>query len=76
MLNNDLIHTFKQGAGLARGIYFEFVIGGLAVNNRITEADIGIDYATANSEGKYRDNLTFGVTTPFTGGTAVGTNNN
>ena len=24
--------------------------------------------------GKYRDNLTFGVTTPFTGGTPVGTN--
>jgi hypothetical protein len=27
------------------------------------------------STGKYRDNLTFGVTTPFSGGTDAGNNN-
>jgi len=44
----------------------------LALNNRITGADRGIDFS--GSTGKYRDTL-FDVTTPFTGGTAVGTNN-
>ena len=43
------------------------------MNNRITEADRGIDYF-GGSTGKYRDNLTFGVATPFTGGTPIGTN--
>ena len=74
VLNNDVIHTFKQGTGTAWGIFFGgTVAGGLAVNNRITAADKGIDFNTG-ATGKYRDNLTFGVTTPYTGGTAVGTN--
>jgi hypothetical protein len=72
VLNNDVIQTVKQGTGIARGIHFFFATGGLAVNNRITEADRGIEYGS--STGKYRDNLTFDVATPFTGGTAVGTN--
>jgi hypothetical protein len=37
----------------------------LVVNNWITRADRGIDFASGTS--KYRDTLTFGVTTPFTG---------
>jgi hypothetical protein len=73
VLNNDVINTVKQGTGTAWGIRFNPVTGGLAVNNRITGADRGIDY-NGGSTGKYRDNLTFDVTTPFTGGTAVGTN--
>ena len=74
VLNNDVIHTFKPGGGTARGILFSSVTGGLAVNNRITEADTGIEYS--GSTGKYRDNLTFDVPTAtrFVGGTAVGTN--
>jgi hypothetical protein len=43
------------------------------VNNRITDADLGIDFALGT--GKYRDNLTFGVTTPYNGGTNAGNNN-
>ena len=43
------------------------------VNNRITVADRGI--AFLGSTGKYRDNITFGVTTPFMGGTDIGNNN-
>ena len=73
VVNNDVIDTMKQGSGVARGIVFTSGTGGLVVNNRITEADIGIDYF-AGSTGKYRDNLTFAVPTPFMGGTAVGTN--
>jgi Periplasmic copper-binding protein (NosD) len=73
VLNNDVIVTVAQGSGIARGIFLISVTGGLAVNNRITFADHGIEYATAT--GKYRDNVTFDVTTPFTSGTDIGNNN-
>ena len=72
-LNNDVINTFKAGTGVSTGILFNGATGAFAVNNRITSADRGIAY-DSGATGKYRDNLTFGVTTPFTGGTAVGTN--
>ena len=74
VLNNAVINTVAQGTGIAWGIYLNIVIGGLVVNNRITGADRGIEFANG-STGKYRDTLTFDVTTPFTGGTAVGTTN-
>ena len=72
VINNAVTNTFGQGTGLAYGIFFSSVTGGFAVNNRISTADKGI--YLSGSSGKYRDNLTFGVTTPFTGGTAVGVN--
>ena len=76
VLNNDVIHTFKQGTGVAWGIFLNSVTGGLAVNNRITTADRGIEYdAPSSSTGKFRDNVTFDVTTPYTGGTDIGNNN-
>ena len=77
VLNNTVIDTQKQGTGTARGISFSSnVSGGLAVNNRITNADVGINYSGGSAAGKYRDNLTTGVTTAtrFVGGTAVGIN--
>jgi hypothetical protein len=47
----------------------------LAVNNRITDARDGIRF-DHGATGKYRDNLTSGVDTPFTGtGTDAGGNN-
>jgi hypothetical protein len=73
VLNNDVITTVKQGTGTARGINLQQVTGGLAVNNRVTTAERGIEFVT--STGKYRDNLTFTVTAPFTGGTDAGNNN-
>ena len=75
VLNNDVIDVQKQGSGTAWGIFLGGVSGGLAVNNRITNADVGIDFSNGGSTGKYRDNLTTNVGTPFSGGTAVGTNN-
>ena len=72
VINNAVTNTFKQGTGTATAIYFVGGTGGFAVNNRITTADIGIYFN--GGTGKYRDNLTFGVTTPFFGGTAVGVN--
>jgi copper-binding protein NosD len=75
VLNNDVITTVKQGAGTAEGIFLNGVTGGLVVNNRITGADVGIDFVI--STGKYRDNLTFGIPTGtrFVGGTDAGNNN-
>jgi hypothetical protein len=75
VLNNDVINTVKQGTGTAWGILLDAVTGGMAVNNRITAADIGIDFT--GSTGKYRDNLTFDVplATRFVGGTDAGNNN-
>jgi hypothetical protein len=75
VLNNDVINTVKQGSGVAWGIFLESsVTGGIAVNNRITGADRGIEFQCC-STGKYRDNIAFGVTTPYTGGTDIGNNN-
>ena len=75
VLNNDVIDTVKQGTGIARGIAFGTgATAGLAVNNRITGADKGIEYF-GSATGKFHDNVTFDVTTPFTGGTNIGNNN-
>src|SRR2546430_837169 len=68
VLNNDVIDVKSVGGGTAWGVFFNGV-SGLAANNRITNADVGI-----NNAAKYSDNLTTGVTTPFSGGTAVGVN--
>ena len=75
VLNNDVIDTVKQGTGTATGIAIEDLVGGLAVNNRITGADRGIDYRLG-ATGKFRDNITFDVATPYIGtGTDIGNNN-
>lgn len=47
----------------------------LVRGNHITNTQYGIAYTSTISSGKYMDNLTSNVTTPFSGGTAVGTNN-
>lgn len=73
VLNNDVINTVAQGTGTAWGMQFPVATGALVVNNRITGADIGIDLT--GGTGKYRDNLTFDVTTAFVGGTDAGNNN-
>jgi hypothetical protein len=72
VLNNDVIKTVPPPGGTTYGIFFVGT-GGLAVNNRITAADYGIAYFL--SPGKYRDNITSSVTTPFSGGTDICNNN-
>lgn len=74
VLNNDVVRVTKLGGGTATGITFAGFassVDGLAVNNRITEADVGIFFAIS---GKFRDNLTTDVATPFVGGTDAGNN--
>jgi hypothetical protein len=74
VLDNDVITTTHQGSGTAWDIFFGSTTGAFAVNNRIATSDRGIDYAGA-STGKYRDNLTFDIPSPFVGGTDAGNNN-
>lgn len=73
VLNNDVSQVTKQGTGVARGILLSGT-GALVVNNRVTRADRGVEFF-GGSPGKYRDNLTLNVTTPFMGGTDAGNNN-
>jgi hypothetical protein len=74
LLNNDVMETIRGAAETSAGIA---VAGGqsadtLAVGNRITSSDNGI---VMEGTGKYRDNLTSGVATPYSGGTDAGNNN-
>lgn len=45
----------------------------LLVGNRVATMGAGLDYV-GTATGKYRDNLTTGVTSPYTGGTDAGNN--
>jgi hypothetical protein len=73
VLNNDVIDTTSPGDVGSRGIDFRgSVVGGLAVNNRITNADTSIFYDDT-ATGKNRDNLTGGFGGYF-GGTDAGNN--
>jgi hypothetical protein len=55
------------------GISANASVSFLATNNKIASFATGLLFL---ENGKYRDNLTINCTTPFSGGTAVGTNNN
>lgn len=76
VLNNDVITVIKlgTGSGATTGIAFPDIptTDGLAVNNRITGTEVGIEI---QGSGKFRDNLTSDVVTPFLGGTDAGNNN-
>jgi hypothetical protein len=75
IINNDIVSVIKKGTGTAWGIGASHVDSAdiLIVGNRISGTDIGIDYNDAH--GKYRDNLTSGVSVRFIGGTNAGNNN-
>ena len=65
----------SSSSGTAYGIDISGATASFAVNNWIAGADVGIDY-NSGSTGKYRDNRTFGVASPFTGtGTDAGNDN-
>jgi hypothetical protein len=73
VIDNDILGVTPPPDGDAYGI---LVVGldTLVVNNRITDSPNGIYFGA--SGGKYRDNLTTSVTTPYSGwGTDAGNNN-
>ena len=69
VINNDVVDT--ENPGETYGIW----LGGdhFAINNRVFSAQFGIFYNFGN--GKYRDNLTLNVETPYSGGIDAGNNN-
>ena len=74
VLNNDVITTVALGGtGTAWGIRLFECSRCMAVNNRITTANRGIDFVTP-STGLYRDNLTIGCFPAYTGGFDAGNN--
>ena len=77
ILDNDVTLTRASTAhpgGQGTAIFLSGGSNAVVVNNRITEADFGI-YSGGLNWGKYRDNVTFNVGTPYTGGTNIGNNN-
>ena len=46
----------------------------LVLNNRITDADVGV-FCCLGPYGKYRDNLTTAVAAPYSGGIDASNNN-
>ena len=73
ILNNEVADTVGTSGGGGFGIDFFNASDGSAVANRITQADTGLAYLSG-STGKFRDNITRCVTTPYAGGTDIGNN--
>lgn len=75
ILDNDVGYTVPQKQpGQTYGIW---IAGGrdfIVVNNRVSEVPLGIVGGDLNW-GKYRDNITSSVATPYIGGTNIGNNN-
>jgi hypothetical protein len=76
IVDNDVAYTHVNTAfsgGETKGIWLAGGWDAVVVNNRITEATFGITGGPINW-GKYRDNITFNVSVPYTGGTNIGNN--
>jgi len=73
VLENDVLTATPKGLGLGAGISIQSADDVLVVGNRVTNAAFGVHFNSAT--GKYRDNLTSNVGTPFLGGTDAGNNN-
>lgn len=77
LIDNDVTHTHVNTAhsgGVSTAIFISGGGNAAAINNRISEAHFGI-YSGGLNWGKYRDNITVNVGTPYTGGTDIGNNN-
>lgn len=56
------------------GVYLTSVDQALVIGNRLSYGRYGVWFVGSGSAGKYRDNLTVGIQTPYTGGTDAGNN--
>ena len=77
LIDNDVTYTHVNTANSGGKTTAIFLSGGgnaAVVKNRISEADFGI-YSGGLNWGKYRENITVNVTTPYTGGIDAGNNN-
>ncbi|MHC4687903.1 MAG: NosD domain-containing protein [Planctomycetota bacterium] len=73
IIEGNRVSDTSADSGTSRGIWMGSSSNVMVVDNRIATADFGVVYNT--STGEYRDNITVGVTTPYTGGTDIGNNN-
>ncbi len=64
VINNDVLDTFATNQGVADAIQIAGT-NELVVNNRTTVAGVGIFFVAGPTTGKFRDNMTSGVGTPF-----------
>lgn len=72
VIEGNRVSNTDLGAGTSYGVQVTSSDGVSVVNNRLSNVDTGVRFTS--STGKYRDNLTNGVTTPFSGGTDAGGN--
>ena len=72
VVENNRIWNSSLGTGASHGIYILSSSDVLVSNNRVITMNSGVYYDTAT--GGYSDNLTIGVTDPYTGGTDAGGN--
>jgi hypothetical protein len=72
LVAGNRIDDVSGDTGVNEGIHIQLSNDVLVRGNSITNVPSGISYLS--STGKYMDNLTSGVTTPFTGGTPIGIN--
>jgi hypothetical protein len=75
VVEDNRVSDTSSPSGTSIGIYILSPSSNvMVVDNRIATADTGVWYS--GSFGEYRDNITDGVTTPYSGsGTDIGNNN-
>ncbi len=73
VIDNNRVGNAALGTGTSYGIYLTLADDVLVTNNKITKMENGIYFTT--STGAYMNNLIYGATTAFTGGTAAGSTN-
>jgi nitrous oxidase accessory protein NosD len=72
VVEDNRISDTLDVSGISYGIRIFGSSNVMVVNNRIATTDNGVAYTV--STGEYRDNVTSGVATPYTGGTNAGNN--
>ena len=73
LVQNNTVTDTASESGSSFAIYVDNSTGVFLRNNNLANAGAGLVFGA--SSGKYFNNLTFDVTTPFVGGTAIGSNN-
>jgi hypothetical protein len=74
VIENNRVANADLPDGNTVGIYINSSQGVSVVDNRVSSFETGVLY-TGGATGKYRDNITHDVMTPYSGGTDAGNNN-
>lgn len=71
--NNTISTTSSLGSYRSRAMWITFSDPVVVANNIMLDSQYGVYFSHA-SEGKYMNNVTTNITTPYVGGTATGSN--